>query len=130
MNMKKLYELRDKLCEELEAYYERELTSSTLDTIDKLTHTIKNLDKIIDRCEESEYSNTYGGSYRMPYGYSGRNYYDYRGGVARRDGAGRFDGGYSRSNDMINELTELMESAPDERTRMELHKFIQKMQNM
>ena len=53
--MHKLYELKDMLCEELEQYGKKgELTAGSLDVVDKLTHTIKNLDKIIEKYEEDE----------------------------------------------------------------------------
>ena len=138
--MTKLEDLKKKLCEQLEEYAGKELSSASLDVVDKLTHTIKNLDKIIDKYEEKEYGNSYygsGNSYgrmpMMPYsygnGYDGGNSFA-RGRNVRRDSMGRYSGGYSRNGDMIMELTELMEDAPDDRTRMEFQKFIQKMQNM
>ena len=44
---------------------------------------------------------------------------------AKRDSMGR----YSRANDMmIDELRELMDDAPDEQSRMEFERFIQKME--
>ena len=46
-----LHELRNKLCNELKEYGEMNLTVSTLDIIDKLSHTVKNLDKIIGKAE-------------------------------------------------------------------------------
>ncbi len=132
--MEKLYELRKKLCKQLEEYPDKDLTSATLDVVDKLTHTIKNLDRIIDKYEEKENGNNYAASYAMPYPMynDGMNMRggSYRGRGVRRDTMGRYSGGYSRNGDMIYELTELMEDAPDERTRMEFQKFIQKMQAM
>lgn len=38
--------------------------------------------------------------------------------------------GYSRNDDMISELNDLMNDAPDERTRQEMQKFITKMESM
>ena len=38
--------------------------------------------------------------------------------------------GYSRDENMIAELRELMAEAPDEKTRMEFQKFISKMESM
>ena len=38
--------------------------------------------------------------------------------------------GYSRDNDMVMELRELMQGASDERTRKGLEKFINKMESM
>ena len=56
--MHELYELREMLCDELKKYGTKDLTTGSLDVVDKLAHAIKNLDKIIG---ESEYS---GRSYR------------------------------------------------------------------
>ena len=126
--MNNLYELRDKLCSQLKEYNKRELTSSTLDIVDKLTHTLKNLDKIIDRYEKDEYGASYARPYTQRY-----NMYDdgssYRRGNVMDDG-GRYANGYSRHNDMIRELTNMMENSSDERIRTEFQKFIQKMQDM
>ena len=58
-----------------------------------------------------------------------------RGSNARRDSRGRYASeyrdrdGYS-GHDMIAELRELMEDAPDEQTRSEFEKFIRKMEHM
>jgi hypothetical protein len=38
--------------------------------------------------------------------------------------------GYSGHGDMVDQLREMMQDAPDERTRMELQKFVQKMEQM
>lgn len=52
--MKELHELRERLCAELKEYGKKEMSAGSLDVIDKLTHAIKNLDKILDF---DEYSN-------------------------------------------------------------------------
>lgn len=70
--MKELYELKERLCNELKEYGKKEMSTGSLDVIDKLTHTIKNLDKIL---EYDEYSN------RMAPRYS-----------QRRDSMGRYSG--------------------------------------
>ena len=145
--MHAIYELKEKLCDELEEYGEKKLDAGSLDVIDKLAHTIKNLDKIIEKYEEDEYSERYameGGSYqrggnRGGQGYSREMAYDNdmtagsyargRGRNARRDSMGR----YSRADGnemMVQELRDLMQEAPDERTKMEFKKFIQKMEQM
>ena len=120
--MKELYELKDKLCDELKEYGRKELSSGTLDTIDKLTHTIKNLDKIIEKHEDEEYSNRYAGN-NMSYGHSmrGRN----------RDAMGRYSrhDGYSYHTDIVPELYELMEDAPDDATRQDIKRLIKKMES-
>ncbi len=55
--MHALYELKDMLCKELEEIGEKgELTAGTLETVEKLSSSVKNLCKIIDYCEDEEYS--------------------------------------------------------------------------
>ena len=114
-----IYELKDMLCKELEEYGKKgELSAGTLDIVDKLAHTIKNLDKIIEVYEEDDYSN-YGGTY-MDGGRSYRNRSYARG--RKRDSMGR----YSRDG-LTDKLHDLMNEAPDEHTRMEIKRLIEKM---
>lgn len=132
--MHEIHELKEMLCKELEEYGKKgELTTGSLDVVDKLAHTIKNLDKIIDKYEEEEYSGR-GGSYRGgSYAYEDDGSYARgRTGNVRRDSMGRYsrERGYSRDENMVMELRELMQNAPDERTRMEFQKFIQKIEQM
>lgn len=104
--MKELHELKERLIDELKDYGRKDLTSSNLDVIDKITHTVKNLCKIID--EE---------------GYSGYYPHVYSDGAYRtRDNMGR----YSRTG-LADKLKDLMSDAPDERTRMEIKRLIDKM---
>lgn len=139
--MHELYELKDMLMKELEEYGAKgELSSGTLDVVDKLTHTLKNLCKIIDEYDEGGSSRWYPmegggnrsyqneGSYRRSY----RGSYARGRGNARRDSMGRYSGerGYSRDGDMVEELRELMNEAPDDRTRQEFQRFISKIENM
>lgn len=124
----KLYELKEKLCKELEEYSAKDLSPQSLEVVDKLCHAIKNLDKIIEKYEEKEYSNAYRMAYN-PYGMYNDGSYA-RGRNTRRDSMGRYSTGYSRDDNMIMELTELMDDAPDDRTRMEFQKFINKMKMM
>lgn len=131
--MHELYKLKEMLCKELEEYGKKgELTTGSLDVVDKLAHTIKNLCKIIEKYEEDEYSGrSYayeGGSYRgaNQYGSYARGANQYGSYAQRRDSRGR----YSRDENMVMELRELMNEAPDERTRMEFQKFIQKIEQM
>lgn len=102
--MHKLYELKEMLCKELEEYGSKELTPGSLEVVDKLAHSIKNIEKIIEAYEDEEYSNR-GGSYERGGnrgnmgGYSRENSYARgdgrgRGRNARRDSMGR----YSREN--------------------------------
>ena len=133
--MHELYQLKEMLCKELEEYGRKgEVTANTLEIVDKLAHAVKNIGKIIEMYEEEdEYSmdggNTYRGSMR---GYSRRGG---RGG--NRGGRGSYDDGnrnyYSRdgrSDMMVDKLEDLMEDAPDERTRQEIQRLVTKMQGM
>lgn len=136
--MHKIYELKDKLCEELEEYGDKKLDAGSLEVIDKLAHSIKNLDKIIEKYEDEDYSSAYddgmtGGSYERD-----GNRYGSRYAMARGDGRGRGRnarrdsmGRYSSDNRMmVEELRDLMNDAPDERTKMEFKRFIEKMEQM
>lgn len=106
--MKELYELKERLLDELKDYGKRDMNGSNLEVIDKLTHTIKNLCKIID---DNEYSNAY---------YDGTRSY-------RRDSMGRYAReGYSR-HDLTDKLRDLLSEAPDDRTRTEIKRLIEKM---
>lgn len=135
--MKELYDLKEMLCKELKEYGEKgELSTGSLDAIDKLAHTVKNIDKIIETYEEEGYSGHYpywayddgmgGNSNRGSY--RGRSYAGRRN--APRDRMGRYSGerGYSR-NDLTDKLRELMEDAPDDRTREEMRRLVEKMEN-
>lgn len=121
--MDKLYELKEMLCRELEKYAGKDVTASNLEYVDKLAHAIKNIDKIIEMKDE--------GSYRMSRR-SPMNSYDggYDGSYAqRRDSRGRYSREYSRHGDMVEELHELMEEAP-EQTKSEFRRLIQKIESM
>ena len=132
--MHKIYELKDKLCDELEEYGDKKLDAGSLEVIDKLAHTVKNLDKIIEKYEDEDYSSAYddgmmGGSYERD-GNRGGNRYAMargRGRNARRDPMGRYS---SDNRMMVEELRDLMNDAPDERTKMEFKRFIEKMEQM
>jgi len=105
--MHELYELKDMLYRELEEYGKKgELSAGTLDIVDKLAHALKNLNKIV---EEDEYS---GRTYRRSYN-DGMTY-------SRRR--------YSRDGDMVSRLRELMNDAPDDRSRQEIQRLISKME--
>lgn len=148
--MDAVYDLKDMLCEELEEYGKKDkLDVGGLEIVDKLAHTIKNLDKIIESYEDDDYSGAYydgsyegtgnmgGGSYDRSYegGTSRRN--SYRGGRysmargrgrnARRDSMGR----YSKDGRMMaQELRELMEDAPNDSIKMEIQRLAQKVESM
>lgn len=106
--MNELYNLKDMLVKELEEFGKKgELTKPSLDVINKLARAAKNIAKIIEDCEQDEYSNA--SSYRMSY----------------RDGGSYARGGYSRAEDDIKErLHRLMSSASDDHTRNEIRRMI------
>ena len=110
--MKELYELKDKLVDQLKDYGKRELTGSSIEMIDKLAHAAKNVCKIID---DSDQGNS--GNYPRHWD-DGRAYR----GSYRRDSMGR----YSRDG-LADKLRELMDEAPDEKSRMEIQRLVDKM---
>lgn len=111
--MKELYELKDRLIDELKGYGKRELTGSSLDMIDKLAHATKNLCKIIEESDEGS-SGYYSRTGRM---YDGRSFRN-----THRDEMGR----YSREG-LADKLRDLMADAPDEKTRMEIQRLVDRM---
>lgn len=71
--MHELYELKEKLMKELAEYSQGELSTGSLEVIDKLAHAIKNICKICDDMEGSSYEG--GSSYgRRSYEGSRRSY--------------------------------------------------------
>ncbi len=88
--MKELYELKEKLVDELKGYGKKEMSAGSLDVIDKLAHATKNLCKVIESEEDHEgYSNRYvgrGHNNMVSYGRDNRG----RGVNAKRDSMGRY----------------------------------------
>ena len=130
-----MHDLKDLLCAELEDYAEKgkksgKMSMGDLDSIHKLTDTVKNILKIDMLEDESGYSEDgaymgegriYGTSYD---GYDrGASYARGRGRYAKRDSMGRYsrddgymrrDGGYSREDGkayMMEQLEDMMEDA-------------------
>ena len=131
--MHELYELKEKLCRELKKYNNEEVTTNSLEVVDKLAHAVK----IIEKYEEEE-----GGSY----GYNSYNSYNYgnsnrggrgnsyargRGRNARRDSMGRYssENGYSRHGDMVEQLSEMMMDAPNDEIRRDYERVINRMES-
>lgn len=141
-----MHKLIEYVCDELKelerkADKEGKLSAAEVQYMDVLAHAKKNLLTGEAMMEESEYSNS-DGSYRGG-SYRGGSYRDgsymmdgndgsYRGRSyagrmnARRDSMGR----YSGDDNMVAELRELMQDAPDEQTRKEFERFIQKIERM
>ena len=140
--MHELYELKEKLMSELEEYGKQDLTAGSLEVVDKLSHSIKNICKIIEAYEmEEEGQSMRGGSYRNSYergrrdgNYSrtGGSYARGRGGNARRDSMGRYarDDGYSRADgveDLVEEIRSMMQELP-QNLQMDAQRFVQKLE--
>lgn len=88
---KSMEKIKDMLCEELDEYAKKgELSAGALDTIHKITDTIKNLDKIEMLEDDGGYSERY---YPYEMYFDGGNSY-----ARRRDSRGRYtrDGGRGR----------------------------------
>ena len=135
--MDKLYELKDKLCEELDEMAGKPLNAQNLDLIYKLASAAKNVEKVLMAKEEGGYSDR---SYRSGYcrGGDGGSYdsgsYDEGGSYARgrmrapRDSMGRYSGeGYSRHGDMAEELRHLMNDAP-EHVKRDMQRLLDKLE--
>ena len=139
-----MHKLMEYICDELEelerkADKDGKLSMAEIQYVDTLAHAKKNLLKADEMWEESEYSMDGGRSYarggnrtRNSYRYEGEGSYARgRGRNAKRDSMGRYSRGYSMAgDDMIDELRDLMQDAPDEQTRMEFQRFISKIEKM
>lgn len=140
-------ELKEMLCNELENIAKKgELTAGSLETVDKLTHSIKSIETIMAMNEYNDdysYGNGNGGNMSNRGGYprGGRSYNDGgmsyargRGRNARRDSMGRYsNGGYSYDDakaDMIDQIRDIMQDAPDEQTKKEFQRFVSKLETM
>ena len=149
--MHELYELKDKLLKELESYGTQELSAGTLQVVDTLAHTVKNICKIIEAGEEEEEYSMRGDGYSRNYRYSregrgggryayeggqggnrGGSYARGRGGNARRDSMGRYsrEGGYSRTEGMdglVEEILAMMQELP-QNVQQDAQRFVQKLE--
>jgi len=125
--IKDLHELCDILSEKI-ADKTRKVRSGgmsdgDLDTLDKLTHSLASIKKILAFAEDDDgYSGRYDGmgAYRNAY----------RGSYAsgqRRDSMGRYSSGYSRTA-LADKMRDLMMDAPDDRTRQEIQRMVEKLE--
>lgn len=112
---KNLYDLREMLCEELDEYNrdaKNGLNERTLDTVHKLTDTIKNIDKIM-MLEDGDYSRTgeweadMRGNYGRTENYNRGNSYANRG---RHYVRGHYSRGDGRER-MISDIETMMQEA-------------------
>lgn len=141
--MEDMRKLKDMLCRELDEFSRRDsIESYDLDTIHKLTDTIKNLDKI-EMLEDGGYSQARGGGNRggmRTYARDGEGggygYEDsfgdndgYSMARRRRDERGRYSRDDGR-DDMVNRLEGLMNRAGSDRDREEIRRMIDQMKGM
>ena len=116
--IKDLHELCDTLSGEIAEVNDKiraaggKMSTGDLETLDKLTHALKSTKSVIAMSDEDGYSGRY------PY------YYDRGRSYARRDMRGR----YSR-NDLLDKVRDLMDEAPDERTRAEMKRMVDKLES-
>jgi hypothetical protein len=136
--MHDLHELKEKLLKELEEYGgNAKFSKEDVETIKYMASAIDHICNIAEG-EEEGYSGRYpywmGGAYADGNGgnMGGTSNRSYRGSYARgrsyRRGYSRE--GYSRDGGMVEELRDLMEEAPDERTKQEFQRFIDKIERM
>lgn len=145
--MHKLYELKEKLMNELEDYADNgKFSKDDVEAIKYTASAIDHICNIVERADD-EYSMAMGGgSYDGGYyrdgsyeggsyargGRRGSSYARGRGRNARRDSMGRYSSeGYSRASEgIVMELRELMDEAPDDRIRSEIQTLIHKVEKM
>ena len=113
-----------------------DLNTGDIEMIDKLTHTMKSL---VTTCAmlEAEESNGYSEGYYPMGPYYGRESYGRKdgysgnyGSYARNDsryGRENRNRGYSRGTDWSSHLRQMMDEAPDEATRMDIKKLMDRM---
>ena len=121
-----MHKLIDYVCDELEQLERKaekgSLSMSEVQYADTLAHLKKNIltaDAMMDEGESGMYP--YYGSYARGGSYNRGGSY-----ARRRDSMGR----YSRDDDMMSDLRELMQKAPDEKTRQEFQRFMDKLERM
>lgn len=123
MSMKALNELRDMFCDELEEIARKpEMSAGDLDTVHKLTDTVKNIDKICMMDESCDYSMA--GDWEM----AGRGRYERGNSYARsRDAKGRYTGRYSRADakeSMVERLEDMLDDARGDKERSAIRRCI------
>lgn len=144
--MHKLYELKEKLMRELEDYSENgKFSKDDVESIKYITSSIDHICNIMESAEDEYSMNMMGGGSYEGGSYEGGSYArrgmggrsNARGGRGGSRGRGGNRGanqygsyGYSRAEDISMELRELMNEAPDDRTRQEIQNLIHKLDRM
>lgn len=141
MNMKAMQDLKEMLCDEIDKIAKKgELTAGSLETVHKLTDTVKNIDKILmleeddggyserrdsrgrySRDDGMDYSRGRGGNWNAQGNYGGGHSYDEGGSSYASRGKHYVRGHYSRDDGkdrMMHTFGELMEDANPEQRRI------------
>lgn len=117
MDAQRYEDLKMMLCDELEQITEKgELTAGSLETVHKLTDTIKNIEKILMYDEDEEYSGR-GGMWTAEGNYDrrrSRNSRAYNGGNSYRKGMSRRSYGMEDGREYL--MTQLSEMIDDPNT--------------
>lgn len=145
--IKELGEMKETIANEIAEANQRirqsggDLNAGDVEIIDKLAHSMKSLITACAMLEAEEDDGGYSGNYGG-YGRENRGRYSYREG--RNGGYGGNYGGYSRENrnrysnregrdggysrdSMMDHFREMMDEAPDEMTRMEIKRMMDRM---
>lgn len=129
-----MYRLKEMLCDELDQYAKKgELTAGSLDIVDKLSHALKSITTIMAMEDaDGEYSGTYRMYPRYMRDRDGMGGQTERGSsyARKRDSRGRYSRDYSGAMDeMVDQLKDMMDSAPDQSTRQDIQRLIKKFEN-
>lgn len=122
MSMRALEELREKFCKELDEIARKEdLSAGDLETVHKLTDTIKNIDKIC-MLDEKGYSDD---GYSRDGNWEAHGMYDNRhsGANRRRDSMGRYSRDGSKEH-MVSKLEDMMHDADSDKMKSAIRKCI------
>ena len=123
-----------------------DIANDDVKLVDELSHSLKSLVTTCAMLEAEEnggYSEHYAPMWNpgISYAYAGQEGREYRAGSGNEGGYSRNrysrenrnsyrnGGGYSRDGDMQDQLRQMMDDAPDEFTRMEIKKLMDKMAN-
>lgn len=131
--MNTMYDLREMLCKELDEIARKgEMSAGDLDTVHKLTDTIKNIDKIdmLDGGYSSDGDWEARGTYGRGSSYAGRRGTHYVRGHYSRDNRYR-DGRtmYSRSGDMLEQLDRMERDASTDSERDAIRRCREQIEN-
>lgn len=136
-NYKEMHELCETLTGEVKEMNAKiraaggKMSPQDLENVDKLTHALKSIKATMAMDEEEEgYSEYYpmgGNSYRRNRDSMGR--YSRYNGWTGAPGIPRYPNrNYSR-NDLVDKIRQLMDNAPDDRTRQDIQRMVERMEN-